>query len=52
MDKKKIAGTFFGMGLMFTSTFDSLFEGNLKIGFVKLIILIILFSVSYKFVFE
>ena len=52
MSKKMIAGVFFAIGIMFVSSINSLFEGNLLIGLFKSILLIVLFSVSYKYVFN
>lgn len=52
MSKKTIAAIFFAMGMMFFSMIDSLFAENLLIGFLKAILLIILFSISYKNIFE
>lgn len=52
MSKKTIVGIFFAIGFMFFSTIDSLFDGKLLIGFFKALLIIILFSVSYKNVFE
>lgn len=52
MSKKTIAAIFFAMGMMFFSMLDSLFDENLLIGFLKGVLLIILFSISYKNVFE
>ncbi len=53
MSKKMIVRSFlFAIGIMFVSSINSLFEGNLLIGLFKSILLIVLFSVSYKYVFD